>query len=370
MRRHIVIGCICLLLCCVMTLASCEQHIHTGAEEWTFDETTHWHAATCEHTAEKLDSGEHVWGTPRYFGETEEIEETCTVCGYVRLTKHVHTYTDWKHDIYEHWKRTTCTIHSAYNVQRNLHDWDEPRYVETNAGTVAYYKCLTCGAQDVQDHKHTWEKVCDLEKMEETWICTVCGHVETHEHVHTLSDEWETDEWSHWHMTTCDLHEPVRQGEEGHVVPWGVLSDKILTGVCIGCTQEGSVTHDTCRLKTSSDGRQHYSITTCNSHDKVKYDSVDCTRELRWGDAMHWYETTCPEHGAARSAMESCTFAPGYQYDETEHWWITDCKDEKKNPKHDSYEYGRSSHAFDDEGMCVCGFSRPQPEPQPEGVLS
>ena len=120
----------------------------------------------------------------------------------------------------------------------------------------------------------------------------------------------------------------------------------------------------------SSDGRQHYSITTCNSHDKVKYDSVDCTRELRWGDAMHWYETTCPEHGAARSAMESCTFAPGYQYDETEHWWITDCKDEKKNPKHDSYEYGRSSHAFDDEGMCVCGFSRPQPEPQPEGVLS
>lgn len=44
-----------LLLCLGMTiLASCGlYHTHTYAEEWSFDETNHWHAATCKHKEEK-----------------------------------------------------------------------------------------------------------------------------------------------------------------------------------------------------------------------------------------------------------------------------------------------------------------------------
>ena len=45
---------------------------HTFAEEWTTTETHHWHAATCEHTEEKKDYGEHT------YNENKE----CTVCGY------------------------------------------------------------------------------------------------------------------------------------------------------------------------------------------------------------------------------------------------------------------------------------------------
>lgn len=34
-------------------------HIHTYSTEWTSDATHHWHAATCEHTAEVKDKAEH-----------------------------------------------------------------------------------------------------------------------------------------------------------------------------------------------------------------------------------------------------------------------------------------------------------------------
>ena len=69
-----------LVLACVLafTLAACnddtpagEQHKHTYSSEWSFDETSHWHAATCEHTDEVADRASHVFDG-----------NTCSVCGY------------------------------------------------------------------------------------------------------------------------------------------------------------------------------------------------------------------------------------------------------------------------------------------------
>ena len=36
------------------------EHEHTYATEWTYDDTQHWHAATCEHTDEKKDLANHT----------------------------------------------------------------------------------------------------------------------------------------------------------------------------------------------------------------------------------------------------------------------------------------------------------------------
>lgn len=48
------------------------QHKHTYSENWSFDATAHWHAATCEHTDEVADRAEH------------NIENgICTVCNAI-----------------------------------------------------------------------------------------------------------------------------------------------------------------------------------------------------------------------------------------------------------------------------------------------
>ena len=50
-------------------------HTHTYSSEWSYDETHHWHAATCEHTNEKSDYAEH-----NFVKDEDETVETC-VCG-------------------------------------------------------------------------------------------------------------------------------------------------------------------------------------------------------------------------------------------------------------------------------------------------
>ena len=46
-------------------------HTHTFADTWEYDDTYHWHPATCEHTDEQGDKTEHTFEG-----------NTCTVCGY------------------------------------------------------------------------------------------------------------------------------------------------------------------------------------------------------------------------------------------------------------------------------------------------
>ena len=53
------------------------EHVHTFSDEWTYDETHHWHAATCEHTELKDAYEEHALEK-----NADETEETCA-CGYV-----------------------------------------------------------------------------------------------------------------------------------------------------------------------------------------------------------------------------------------------------------------------------------------------
>ena len=63
------------------TLASCnifggdepKEHQHTFSDKWSYDENNHWHAATCEHTAER--DGEKKHNDTDYDG-------ICNACGY------------------------------------------------------------------------------------------------------------------------------------------------------------------------------------------------------------------------------------------------------------------------------------------------
>lgn len=60
-----------LVAVCILGLTSCGKtpeptptpapHEHTFSDEWKSDETHHWHEATCEHTDEVSNKGEHTY---------------------------------------------------------------------------------------------------------------------------------------------------------------------------------------------------------------------------------------------------------------------------------------------------------------------
>ena len=59
---------------CAAAISACgegDRHEHTYSAEWSFDETNHWHAATCEHTDVIADKEAHVFEN-----------DVCSKCGY------------------------------------------------------------------------------------------------------------------------------------------------------------------------------------------------------------------------------------------------------------------------------------------------
>ena len=71
------------LAACAIVFAACgfgggdsdgdggSTHEHTYSEQWSYDETYHWHAATCGHANEVSGKAEHTIA-----------DEECNVCSY------------------------------------------------------------------------------------------------------------------------------------------------------------------------------------------------------------------------------------------------------------------------------------------------
>ena len=118
---------------------ACEsKHEHGFSEEWTHDETGHWHACTGENCEEKGEFAAHVYDN--------DADTTCNVCGYARAA-HVHAAaTAWSKDETNHWRE--CTV-SGCNEQldKAAHTWDEGAITTeatfVNDG-VKTYTCTVC----------------------------------------------------------------------------------------------------------------------------------------------------------------------------------------------------------------------------------
>ena len=86
---------------------------HTFSEEWSFDKTTHWHKATCEHGEIKDGHMSH-----------KDLDEDgkCDVCAYE--VGHEHSFAkEWSSDEENHWKAATCT-HKDETKDLELHSDD------------------------------------------------------------------------------------------------------------------------------------------------------------------------------------------------------------------------------------------------------
>ena len=85
---------------CAFAFVGCgrTEHAHTFASGWTNDETYHWHAATCEHKSEMSGKAEHSF-----------VNGKCSVCQYEKPVEHEHTYSEeWTNDETYHWHAATC----------------------------------------------------------------------------------------------------------------------------------------------------------------------------------------------------------------------------------------------------------------------
>ena len=148
MKKNLTVLLAVLIVCCITLFAACNQyHEHTFATEWTFDETNHYHAATCEHTDQKGSFAAHAFdnGTVTENG----VIYTCTVCGYEKT--HNHTFaTEWTFDETNHYHAATCE-HTDEKSGLAAHVFGDG----TVTATGTEYVCGVCGYKKTQAFVYT-----------------------------------------------------------------------------------------------------------------------------------------------------------------------------------------------------------------------
>ena len=152
------------------------SHVHSLAEEWTTDETGHWH--TCKECDMIPDFEEHAFDN--------ECDKVCETCGFTRETEHVYQ-TQWTADADGHW-----------------------------------HQCEFCG-----DRLETEPHIPGPEATEfEAQICTVCGFELTpalHQHEYT----WNSDAENHWQECACEdvIEKAEHIWDEGRVTAEPTYTD-------------------------------------------------------------------------------------------------------------------------------------------------
>ena len=259
-------------------------HEHSFSEDWSIDETNHWHASTCGHNVNSL-MAEHSFNK----------DNKCTVCGYEKIIPHTHTFaTKWSYDDASHWKDATCE-HNTLNSERGAH-------IDLN--------------EDGQ--------------------CDVCEYVlPAPAHEHSFATEWTHDETNHWHASTCE-HTELTSGLAAH-------------------NFNGDDECDDCGYTKPSPAHEH-SFATEWTHDETNHwhaaacEHTDLTSGLEahdFGDG-----NVCKDCGYEKPAPAHIhSFSTEWLKDEAKHWHASTCG-------HNFVE-GLEDHTYGANNICtVCGFKK------------
>ncbi len=129
---------------------------HHFSDEWSYDETYHFHICLDENCTEVSDSASHVMTdsiiSPTHF-EQGFTEHTCTICDYSytdSITEVVpHAFGTWQiHDSQTHYKTCDC----GETITEN-HSWDEGSITTEptiDSEGIKTFICTQCGAIDTQ----------------------------------------------------------------------------------------------------------------------------------------------------------------------------------------------------------------------------
>ena len=170
------------------------EHRHTIKDEWSSNDTSHWHAATCEHTTEKKDEVAHVY-------ETAGVERyTCSVCKYVSETRKKEAEAVDKNIKYTITYNTNGGSQIAEGNQTNLPD------------------PLPAATKDGYDFAgwYTDADFSTIARPGQALIADTTLYAKWIEHKHTFKDEWSSNDTSHWHAATCE-HTTEKKDEAAHV---------------------------------------------------------------------------------------------------------------------------------------------------------
>ena len=98
-------------------------HKHKFETSWSFDESKHWHAATCRHDV-KDSEAEHTFSEWKvYSADDSKDERSCSVCGYEEFRTHQHTNaSEWNMDYEKHWHESSCGHSSQISSLGNHSD--------------------------------------------------------------------------------------------------------------------------------------------------------------------------------------------------------------------------------------------------------
>ncbi len=243
-------------------------HEHTYSDVWSYDETDHWHKATCEHTDLVKDKEHH------HFELVEDVAPTYTQTGRKKYQCHEcfysyteiigaleHTYSDkWSSDRTGHWHACIDegfeSIKGDFSAHTFTAETTEPTY-ETPGKTVYtcsicsysyevsisplehnyedtwsynetghYHKCIDEGYEDSEKADfalHSFKVTTKESTFEEvgstTYTCVECGYsysVEIAKKEHTYSDKLTSDANGHWYPCVDKGYENEKKDYEQH----------------------------------------------------------------------------------------------------------------------------------------------------------
>ena len=185
---------------CAIGMIGCAQpesespHVHTFSEAWTTDATSHWHAATCEHTTEVSGKADHQFPENWILvtAATEEAagleERFCDICNYratqvIPQLNHNHDIAKvWSTDSTKHWHAASCG-REEHNMDVAEHIWNHEDYQYDSVSGKEIRTCTVCLYVDDKAHNHTEDSgtvttaaTC-VTKGVKTFKCTVCNVV-------------------------------------------------------------------------------------------------------------------------------------------------------------------------------------------------
>ena len=163
------------------------EHEHTYASTFSYDENSHWKAATCGHDL-KIESASHNFVpsviSNATFESPEIIRYSCTECdyfydeGYDVLS---HEYNDtYSYNEYTHWRSCTDEGYENLKIDNYAHVYDEWKIdSQTDELIVKSRKCLVCEYIEVHSetlvHTHTYADTYSFDD-DYHWIAATCGH--------------------------------------------------------------------------------------------------------------------------------------------------------------------------------------------------
>ena len=372
-----------------LELAAGAPHTHSWATEWNKNETHHWHECTADGCDVTNDTDKDDYGAHVYDNDTDT---TCNTCGYERTITPSHTHSwaeDWSKNETHHWHECTADGCDVTNVadkdDYGAHVYDND--ADTDCNTCGYIRTVEPPA-----HTHSWATAwsndetyhwhnctaegCDVTENSGKYgygahvydndtdtTCNTCEYIRTitPSHTHSWAEDWSRSETHHWHECTaegCGVTENSdKDGYGAHVY------DDDADTTCNTCgyirtSEPPAHTHSWAKDWTT-DGTHHWHNCTADGCDVTNVADKDGYGEHDYDDASDTDCNTCGYIRTVEPPVHTHSWATEWNKNETHHWH--ECTAEGCNVTEISGKNGYGAHDYTDDAdtECnTCGYVR------------